>query len=49
MDIRKRVIAPLSQPSQPDKPPTVDLTGFVIRLLLFDKYICQSNRLNEFP
>lgn len=49
MDIRKRVIAPLSQPAQPDKPPAVDLTGLVIRLLLFDKYICQSNRLNEFP
>jgi hypothetical protein len=49
LDIRKRVIAPFAKISPTDNPLTADLSGFVIRLLLFDKYICQSNRLQEFP
>lgn len=49
MDIRKRVIAPIAQAPPPDKMLLAELSGFVIRLLLFDKYICQSKRLKEIP
>jgi hypothetical protein len=49
MDIRKRVVAPFAETSTTDGIMRVDLSGFVLRLLLFDKYICQSTRLKEFP
>lgn len=49
MDIRKRVIAPFAQGSPTDKASPVDLSGFIIKLLLFDKYICQSANLEEIP
>jgi hypothetical protein len=49
MDIRTRLIAPFADFSRAVDSQTVDLSGFVLRLLLFEKYICQSNRLKEIP
>lgn len=49
MDIRKRLIAPFAQVSTTDETLTVDLSSFVLRLLLFEKYICASIRLREIP
>jgi hypothetical protein len=48
MDLRKRLIAPFASVSPTDEL-TVDLSGFILRLVLFEKYILQSRRLREFP
>jgi hypothetical protein len=49
MDIRKRLIAPCATYSHDEDQITVDLSGFILRLILFEKFIFQSIRLKEFP
>jgi hypothetical protein len=49
VDLRQRLIAPFATVSHPGDIISVDLAGFVLRLILFDRYIVQSVRLREFP
>ena len=49
VDLRQRLIAPFATVSHPGDIISVDLAGFVLRLILFEKYIVQSVRLREFP
>jgi hypothetical protein len=49
VDIRQRLIAPFASVSHPGDIISVDLAEFVLRLILFEKYIVQSVRLREFP
>lgn len=49
LNIRNRYIGPCEVEESDSSAPSFDLTGFVIKLLLFDKFILESIRLNEFP
>jgi hypothetical protein len=49
MDIRKRLIAPCARITTDHENPEVDLGGFALNLLLFEKYILKSVRLLEIP
>ncbi len=49
MDLRQRLIAPFATVSFPGEIVSVDLQAFVIRLILFDQYVVQSVRFQEFP
>jgi len=49
MDLRQRLIAPFATISYPGEIVSVDLAAFVLRLILFEQYIVQSVRLQEFP
>jgi len=47
-NVRDRYIGPCFTQGSEGHPDQVDITTFLIRLLLFDQYIIQSNRLIEF-
>jgi len=49
MDIRRRLIGASAVTSAEGKVTDVDIEGLVRRVLLFDKYILASVRLQEFP
>ncbi len=49
MDLRARLIGPFATAEGDRDKPDVDVRALVHRLLLFDKYILESNRLTEFP
>jgi hypothetical protein len=49
MDISRRLIGVSAIHSADSKIVDVDLTGLIRRLLLFDKYVLVSTRLEEFP
>lgn len=49
LNIKNRYIGPCEVKESRSPTPTFDLTGFVVKLLLFDKFILQSTRLSEFP
>src|SRR5438270_6947953 len=49
MEIRQRLIAPFATISYPGEIVSVDLGVFVLRLILFEQYLVQSIRLQEFP
>ena len=49
MDAKKRIIACCASRTLPEDTVAVDLSGFVLRLILFDKLILHSVRLREFP
>jgi len=46
-DIRSRYIGPCYYNCSNNHGPRIDLASFIIRLLLFDTYIIDSNKLNE--
>ena len=47
-DIRSRYIGPCYSQDDNKQEPTTDLATFILRLLLFDTYILESNKLKEF-
>ena len=49
MDISRRLIGVSAVHSADHKIVDVDMTGLIRRLLLFDKYVLASTRLEEFP
>ena len=49
MDLRQRLIAPFATVSFPGQIVSVDAEAFILRLILFDQYVIQSVRFQEFP
>ena len=49
MDISRRLIGVSAVHSADHKIADVDVSGLIRRLLLFDKYVLVSTRLEEFP